>query len=379
MKVKRFFASDMRKALNQVRDEFGLDAVILSNRNQDQGIEIIAGMDNRKKQSSKDVSEIIANISPKSIEWFEDPMLIELKMQIGSIRDLLNDHLSDLVYSEYKRKNPIETSLRLKMIDWGISKNLSKKISDLIEKKENLDSSLEDVRSVISEIIQVYPSMIKKDKGIFAFFGHSGVGKTSTVLKMATNLAIQHTPQEIAFISTDNEKISAFDPLRSYSKIIDSQIKIVSSESDFLEALDFFSDKKFIFIDTPSLVGNSNSADVQESIFLNLEKKIEKFLVLDARDQYSNNIISYNLYERFKLDAAIITKLDETNSIGESLSVLMEKNMPVSFFSNGPKIPDHLCEPDIRRVINKFFSGRKSIAPELLEDISLVDLIGSQF
>jgi len=195
----------------------------------------------------------------------------------------------------------------------------------------------------------------KKNKPIF-FIGPTGVGKTTTIAKIASLHTLIHN-REVALITSDTYRIAAVEQLRTYANILGIPIKVVYTKEEMLEAIDFFKDKDLVLIDT---AGRSHkNSQHQNELYELLESVDEKdvYLTLSVATKYRDLVKIVNVYKSMCDFKIIFTKLDETLSYGNILNIKMATGAKLSYVTFGQNVPDDISEINPHEIAKNLLGG----------------------
>jgi len=366
MKIKRFQAADVRQAIKEVRDVMGPDAVILSNNRVDGGVEIVAATDydeSQFKQYSQPRQDEVKQAQAPKVEinpseklaarqpryeqatpsdnvWSQEPTLIQMRKEISGLRDMLQNQLSDLTWKDMERNSPTQVQVLQRHLQMGIQVDLAKQISAKIHGIDDLDMAWRQSLGLLANEINVYDDDIINRGGICALVGPTGVGKTTTIAKIAARCALKHGAKNVALITTDCFRIGGQEQLRTYARILGVPVRVAKTHEDLALALNDLLDRKFILIDTAGM----NQRDVQlAEKFAVLKKqspKIKNYLTVSSTTQASglNDII--NTFSNLELSGCILTKTDEASSLGGAISALIRHKLPLAYICNGQQVPE---------------------------------------
>jgi len=187
-------------------------------------------------------------------------------------------------------------------------------------------------------------SALKKPK-IFAMIGPTGVGKTTTIAKLAAMYAIMER-KKVAFVTVDTYRIAAVEQLRTIAEIMDVPVSVVYSIAQMRDCLLEVADRDIIFIDT---AGRSHKNAVQLAelkVYLDVSCPDETFLVLSSTSKYQDMLDILNAYQEFNIRRLIFTKLDETSFYGSIYNIACRSKVPLSYITNGQNIPDDIEAAD---------------------------------
>ncbi len=179
------------------------------------------------------------------------------------------------------------------------------------------------------------------DPRVVVLIGPTGVGKTTSIAKIAANLKLrQH--KKVGLITIDTYRIGAVDQLRMYSQIIDVPLKVVLTPAELRQAIDSYDQMDVILVDT---AGRSQKDDLklQElKTFLDAAKADEVHLVLSSTANHSHMLSAAERFKSIGVDRLILTKLDEAISFGVVLSVLRKVDASISYITTGQDVPDDI-------------------------------------
>jgi len=179
-------------------------------------------------------------------------------------------------------------------------------------------------------------------RGVIALLGASGVGKTTTIAKLAVRYALKFGPDQLALVTTDSYRLAAYEELRTLGRILDVPIRQVDEHNSLDDVLASLKHKSMILIDTAGFHPGDEERMHQLKMLENSDLAIKKLLVLPSTSQSKVLKSVYELMATVNLDGCVLTKVDETNSLGEVLSLVVENKLPVAYITNGQKIPNDI-------------------------------------
>ena len=188
--------------------------------------------------------------------------------------------------------------------------------------------------------------------GIYAFLGTTGVGKTTTIAKLAARHVMDYGPQDVALLTTDTFRIAAHDQLRSLGRILNVQVKVVDDLKQLPQILARFSKQALVLIDTPGMSYNDPLLK-QHLTALRRCRHVQNTLVLSANSQYQMMQASMHSYRIANPRFCVMTKLDECASLGDAMSVLANNKLPLAYVTHGQAIPDDLAIIKPHQLVSK--------------------------
>jgi len=369
MRIKKFIASNLQEGKVKVAKELGDDAVILSTRTMkktdesgEELIEIVAAIDDSPMKEFRKNTNKQAEIP--SASNYEDETQINkfirtashIYEEIGTIKDAVAN-LSDFVKYKYSGAlNNINKNIYQELIKSDFSEEFALKITGILSSKEkkyvNTKEAINDALEMITDKIKIVNPLKKQSKPqIITFVGTNGSGKTTALVKLAiiSKLALE---SNVSVISADTQKVGGFEQLQTFASIANIPFEAMYNLNDIYKSISEKLDKNFIFIDTTGLSQNNQEGMNELRSLINTIKPDQNFLVISAGTSLStfNQII--RKFEQTNPSALILTKLDEAATIGNVVSALLEKPIPIAYFSAGTKIPDDI-EPFTKELIGK--------------------------
>lgn len=361
MKVNRYMGKTNQEVLEKVKADLGNDAIILSTRKIRQKgvkglftkplIEVVAAVDD--SGISPDLNAIKPNID------FSQHRLNEFGRQINEINTTMDELLSKLDDSEtfeargVHGSTPSEFSKYLeRLIDREVQKNIAEGLVTSAYEM-GLSGGIDPATSlsyIISRHIgepKPMDTKLENQKRVL-FMGPTGVGKTTTLAKLAAIYSIKYN-YDVGLITADTYRIGAADQLKTYSEILEIPLEIIYAPNEIIEPLDKFSQKDIIFIDTAGKSIKDKEQPEEIGKLLHLSGADEIFLCISAATSYRacvNIIDSYEFIDDYKI---IYTKADEIASYGTILNCCYVSKRPISYITTGQSVPDdiEILDPSI--------------------------------
>ena len=449
--MKRFFAADIRQAMRKVREEFGPDAVILSNRRVDGGVEIVSAIDydealvTNAEHANNDGMPSESSLSPAitmrssseqhknpSVQSFYDDPAFSISMErsaweeeddailnnfsssehasmgfngysagqddlaqdkqeqsnaalqgmwleVKALRGLLENQLSSLAWGELTREHPQQAELFQRLMRLGLSATVCRqvvaKIPAGVVQSPDIEALWRRALGVLAHEVPVLDDNILAHGGIVALVGPTGVGKTTTVAKLAARYALRHGARHVALITIDNYRIGAHEQLRSYGRILNIPVRVASDQQELQAALTEFGEKRLILIDTAGMSQRDLRLKDQLTMLVNRNEsnqkhRIKTYLVLSTATRLSGLNEATEAFKCVAPDGVILTKIDETTSLGSALSVIVQHRLPIIYVSDGQRVPEDLHNARPHTLISKSISIMQQSA-KVLEDEAL--------
>ncbi len=408
MQVKRFFAADMRIAMKMVRDELGADAVIIGNRRVAGGVELTAVLDypmqsapaankpnpaleaelrktqarlanahaelsaapRAKMQDRQLVDEKPAAVSiPQPAAVAEaaaavDSRAIEaMQSELHGLRELIEVQLGSIAWGQEQSRRPQQAGLWRRLQRLGLPAELSR---SLLEKVAGITEPRQAWRMMLAylaQAIKVSKTEPLEEGGVIALVGPAGVGKTTTLAKLAARYVLKYGAQNIALVSMDNYRIGAQEQLKTLGRILDVPVLQIDPSQSLSKTLAPLARKRVILIDTAGLPASDPTLRMQLEALSDRGVKSKNYLVLAATSQSQVLKAAWHNYRRCGLAGCILTKLDEAGSLGDVLGLTISQHLPIAYLADGPRIPDDLHLPRSHQLVSRAVSLQSGEEP----------------
>ncbi|MCG2580436.1 MAG: flagellar biosynthesis protein FlhF [Marinobacter sp.] len=406
MKVKRFFAQSMAEALKQVREQMGPDAVILSNRRVDGGVEIVTALDydeNMARQRLGDKAREATNGSRLAEMQAEQHR--HLEDELGRSRDRIREvrekragighgyanntafiedsalglgspavesgyapapaggtsggysdelaqmraeisSLRDLMGARTQEpKKPATNAVQQRLAERLQEFGLGFELANSLSRRHNggrLEDGWKQSLKMLATGVKTSRTEWLDQGGVYALVGPTGSGKTTTIGKLAARHVLRHGADSLALVTTDRYRVAAHEQLFVFGRILNVPVRVVDESHSLDDILDELSDRHLVLIDTAGLTSSDKGYAQQLSELARSHHKIRTHLVVSATSQPRIMKSVWHCYKMANLAGCVMTKIDEALTLGESLGFAMESGLPVAYYTDGQKIPEDL-------------------------------------
>ncbi|MCO7226100.1 flagellar biosynthesis protein FlhF [Pleionea sp. CnH1-48] len=283
----------------------------------------------------------------------QEPAIAAMREELAMLRQLLEQQLSEPNQSHLATSSSLTTRLANEMKAHGLSAMLIKQLTEVCGKEPDFERACKKAMHWLSKTLTVTDDDILTHGGMVALVGPSGVGKTTSVAKLAARYVLQNGSQSVGLISTDSYRIAAHEQLKTYGRILRLPVRVARDADTLKEALNAFRDKRLVLIDTAGMSHHDERMAQQMSCFNHEEFPIRNYLVLSATAQTGVLQESIKLFSKFHISGCLLTKLDEATSLGEPISTLIQHDLPLAYTTDGQRVPEDIRVARSRHLVSK--------------------------
>jgi flagellar biosynthesis protein FlhF len=358
MKIRRFTGADMRDALRQVRNALGADAVILETTHNATGVEISAAVDTASGSADLAVSPEWTAGRGSLNDSDEGPCVVigstgrggalatisemeQMREEMRSIRSLLEAQLGRLIWDDQSRQTPEIASLLRNFTQLGLDADIARQLAERSATTHPTGGWTAVLRTLVEELPIADRDPVS-DGGTYAVIGPTGVGKTTTIAKLAARAALQYGPDSVGLVTTDTFRVAAREQLDTYGQIIGIPVSHASDAQSLSEALDALQDRRLILIDTAGLSQRDPRLPEQLARLGTARAGVTTLLALPANAHPGAMQEIVDVFRTAGPAACILTKTDEATSLGGALSVLIRSHLALAYVANGQRVPEDI-------------------------------------
>ena len=393
MKLKTYRAATLKAALEQIKKELGSDAFILSQKEMRPSklmgiirrtyVEVTAATDyvQTQTQEAKPVSDPVETVSDyfepsgnsdkaererdapllpdPSVESFPENrvLLEEIRKLKSMVQSMSSDRPRETVWLKPRRfstpaAKQAYSDLRARGIEGKLAFNLVSNPDIVSAGQEDFPGA---IASVLSSRIRIHSDLVVSGENsrpqVVALIGPTGVGKTTTLAKIAARAALQDG-LKVGLVTLDTFRIAAVEQLKTYSEIIGVPVRVVESIRQMKAAIQSFYDRDLVLIDTTGRSQFEAANELELAEFFSQSMEIQKALVLSATTKQSDLRAIIERYEIFGTNCLIFTKLDETDLHGPIINELVRSGKPLSYVTIGQGVPQDILRLDQKQIVD---------------------------
>ncbi len=380
MKVKRYTAASMRQALDLVRIEQGPDAVILSSRRSEEGIEVIAAVDYDEtlmaaaaprpavavapppaaapqpaatptpKSTPKPAATARPTAPVATAPVAPDRAYVDMQKELKSLRQLLEHELASLTWSDKRLREPLKVRVLEDLSALDIAPDVARALAALTPRATRLRDPANIPLALLARHLPVVDDKTCEEGGIVALVGPTGVGKTTTIAKLAARWTLRHGIEDLALVSTDGYRIGAREQLMTFARILGVPLYSANTGPELAAVLARLKSKKLVLIDTAG-IGPRDARLADHVRALQQGASLARvMLVLPAQGEAHALEQITVAFKALAPCACILTKVDEAASLGAAMSTAVRHRLPIAYLCNGPRVPQDLHQAHPRRI-----------------------------
>lgn len=272
---------------------------------------------------------------------FADSVL-EMRDELKSLRAMIQNQQILGEWSELASKHPLRVSLYKKLSELGLSAEVCKYLAKGLDSSGDVEQAMQAALKQLDHQLPIAQDDMLNHGGVYAMVGPTGVGKTTSIAKLAARFAMQHGQRHVALISTDTYRIGAHEQLMTYGRLLGVPVHGAADQQELQQLLHKLHDKKLVLIDTAGMSQRDMGLSEQFAELRHTSSKIKPYLVLSANAQQETLDEVIAAFRKARPEACIITKLDEAASLGGVLSALLKHRLPLAYISTGQKVPEDI-------------------------------------
>jgi len=377
MQIKKYEVQDMKEAIKRIKNDLGPDAVILSTRNVKKGggafgmfsrevVEVVAARDyTNKPQDGQSYHESFQGhaadnaVTDNGLRDEVQKIRVEMSLTPAELRGMkseiavLKEYIQELIRGdedeEIKTFSDKIVLFQRRLISGGIDPSLARRLIKIIDnkiqgdQKDNMDQINRYGLEMLQKQVKTTGPVYKTNSGqkIAVFIGPTGVGKTTTIAKIAAKYTLVDK-KKVNLLTFDTFRIGAIEQLKIYAKIIGLPVDIVLSPSDLPDIINKRRDADLILIDTAGRNHKDRVFIGELRELLNHTRSLDCHLVLSAT---SSDIILTDIINQFSdmpISGLLFTKLDEAAKFGLIFNAMIKAQKPLSYFATGQRVPEDI-------------------------------------
>jgi flagellar biosynthesis protein FlhF len=297
-----------------------------------------------------------------------------MREEIRQLRGLLENQLAHLAWGELKRNQPLHADVMRRLSRMELDAGLIEKVSAPTVHARDDEHAWKLALTDLAATLPVADHDLLDQGGIVALIGSTGVGKTTSVAKLAARYVLRHGQRHVALVTTDSYRIGAHEQLMTYGRLLGIPVQVASDHKDLRSALNSLADKRLVLIDTAGMSQRDVRLSEQFATLADSGLPIRTLLVLSATAHRSVLDETISAFSDVSLDGAVVTKLDEAASLGSVLSVAIRRHLQLMFVANGQRVPEDLHRARAQDLVQQ--AAKLALGTELPAESAMAEQFG---
>jgi flagellar biosynthesis protein FlhF len=313
--------------------------------------------------------------APKSA-GVDQAALDAMRFELSGLRELIEVQLGSIAWGQMQSRRPQQASLWRRLQRMGLPAELARALLDKVAKVSDPRQAWRMLLAHLAHAIRTPQVEPMEEGGVIALVGPAGMGKTTTLAKLAARYVLKYGAQNVALVSMDSFRIGAQEQIKTLGRILNVPVTLVDPGQPLTQAIAPLARKRVVLIDTAGLPINDPALTMQLEALASRAINAKNYLVMAATSQSQVLKAAYHSYKRCGLVGCIITKADEAASLGEVLGLAIGQHLPVAYLADGPRIPDDLQVPRSHQLVSRAVSLQ---APEDPSEEAMADLFAGLY
>lgn len=396
MQLKRFFAKDNHSALKLVREDIGPDAIIVSNRKTENGVEVIATADYDETAiqraaampadseaavsapvATEQLAEVTADNPPPAqpqsatppasdfastlADAADNTTIKDMRNELNNLRTMLDTQLAAFQAGQWGQQSPARAELFEKLTQIGLGVERITQLISATEISDDLETASRKVLMALKDSIHISEHDAIERGGIVVLHGPTGAGKTTSIAKLAAQFLRNHDPRDLVMVCADNGRVGAYEQLQTFAKLLGVSVVRVRHSAELGNVLSVLGSKKIVLLDSAGMV-QADLRNPRQLIGMDSGlENIHHYLILAATMQRSAMERILDSLSGTEIDGVILTKLDEAVHLGDVLTSLLRHDIPLTSWADGQNIASDIHRADAAVLVSKAMHLNKTV------------------
>jgi flagellar biosynthesis protein FlhF len=266
--------------------------------------------------------------------------------EVKAIRALIQREMAPIAWRESDQRHPLRTELMRRLLSAGLSPRFARQLLGALPPDLGADAAEGWLREhLIASIPCTAQEAIVDGGGIFALVGPTGVGKTTTLAKLASRCAMKFGAGRLAIITTDGYRVGAYDQLRAYAKILGVPLQAVQDPAALAAIVAGLRDRHLVLVDTAGM--SQRDARLPAELAALDAAGARRLVLLHASAQPEHLEDVVRAYAAVDAVGCIVTKTDEAVKLGAVVDCVARHGLPIAYVANGQRVPEDLHAPNL--------------------------------
>jgi flagellar biosynthesis protein FlhF len=288
-----------------------------------------------------------------------------LRDELQSLRSMLQGQFQHMAWMNLAQQEPARADVWKRLTKLGFSGDCTKHLLDMVQ-APTASQLWHEVLKRLLGTLPVDGNDMVMNGGVYAFVGPTGAGKTTTIGKLAARAVLKHGADNVVLITTDTYRVAGHEQLRVFGRILGVQVVVVDQIDQLPAVIERHRQRHLVMVDTAGLSAKDQRLQKQLAVLSSLQTgpslqaRIKTFLVMPCSMQRQTQERAFEVYGATALQGMILTKLDEAATLGESLSLVMQRNLPVCYVADGQQVPQDVHVATAREIVQRAMLSRST-------------------
>ncbi|KAB7627166.1 flagellar biosynthesis protein FlhF [Alkalilimnicola sp. S0819] len=287
------------------------------------------------------------------IEWSQDPAMQAMRDELKTLRSLFESQMTLMEWGKQGQRQPVRAEMLKRLNELGLGSDVCRKLADRLGEYDDPARAWTQAMAIIAKHLPVTGDDILEQGGMVAVVGPTGVGKTTTVAKLAARYALRHGRNAVALVSTDNFRIGAQDQLRNFARILGVPVHTAANSQELERVLGELKGKRLVLVDTAGMSQRDMRLNEQLQALADRKLALRPYLVVSANSQLAALSETVRAFRKVKPVGCIVTKLDEATSLGGVVTAVLRYQLPLAYLGTGQRVPEDLQPARSDRLIEQ--------------------------
>lgn len=398
MTSMKFVGKTSREVLHKVKEAFGPDALILSNRPFEGGIELTAMSSTtwnkvtappqapaaspgpaakpRPVAAAKLTAPTNATVAGNGTERIVQNLMREMT----AMKALLQRELSGMAWAGLKQGAPARAAMMQVLLGAGFTPALARELVAPVPERAAAADARRSVAAEIGRRLRVLgEETLVTAGGVYALIGPTGVGKTTTIAKLAARCVVRYGAASVGLITTDSYRIAAHDQLRVYGKILGVPVHAVKDAGELVATIDRLQGKKTVLIDTVGMSQRDRLVGEQSAMLAACGPQLRRLLLLNSTANGATLDEVVSTYARGGLYGSVVTKLDESANLAAVLDCAIRHRLTLHYVTNGQNVPEDIHLPNPGYLVDRALRTANAADSRGLQEEELSLAVGGAY
>ena len=270
--------------------------------------------------------------------------------ELSDLRELLERQLFSLGWNDTNRRRPVYAQTLRQLSRLGLDPAVATRLAHRVAQDATLEGGPWRIpMQLLGESLPLARQDLVDVSGVFAVVGPTGVGKTTTIAKIAARFVLRHGIDKLGLVTTDAYRIGARDQLMTFARILGTPMHVARNAAEMSGVLDGLRDKQLVLVDTAGMSQRDARLARQFETLADSGREVRTLLALSAATDLGGLRDTLRAFRQASPAALIATKLDEVVSLGPLLSLVLDANLPLVYLCDGQRVPEDLHQAGHRR------------------------------